>query len=201
MSYDTVNELVEDDRRLMKKFWKGEQWAFDALVARHLDDAVRYANSILKDRAAAEDLVQEAFIKVYLNPDAFSGEKVFKTWFYIIICNQCRDERRKRGTFRNFKMKFVTLPEAENAAPDEQLHEKEVRAYLVRALQGLPEKYRTVIELCDLQGLSDREAAEITGKSISAVAVHLHRGRRRLKKDLHRKFGLDFEELLYRIRS
>lgn len=197
MHKDENNSRNEEDRRLMIRYRRGEQQAYDELVDRHHENAIAYAYSILEDWALAEDAVQEALIKVYQNAADFREDMVFKTWFLRIVRNQSYNDRRKRLLHGLLKFNFKTgQPVKEVKTPEELTRHAELSGCLGLAIRELPEKYRTALELCDLQGLSIREAALIIGSTQNTVAKHVRRGRRLMRRVLVDKYGLTFDELL-----
>jgi len=198
MDKEDKNIRIEEDRRLMKKFQQGDKQAFRALVDRYHREAIAYANSILKDWSLAEDAAQEALISIYQNAGDFKAEMVFKTWLLRIVRNQSFNDRRKRRLANLTKFNFKSEQPKRKAppTPEHQTQRTELRGHLGRALKQLPEKYRTAVELCDLQGLSANEAARITGYSPNTIFQHVRRGRLRMQEYLVEECGLSFDELL-----
>lgn len=173
---------ARDDAQLMSRIAKGDQRALQALMQRHLGRTVRMATRVLGSVAAAEDVAQEAFIRVWKHAarweDPEEAGAKFSTWLYRIVLNLCIDEKRKKS-FGNID----DLPEQADAAPDAE--KKIVRAeqsMRVRAALGqLPERQRAAFVLCFYEELSNREAADMLGISVKALESLLVRARKTLR--------------------
>lgn len=186
---------VITDEDLMLRIGDGDQTAYGMLVNRHLPLNLGYATKLLGNSAEAEEVMQEAFVRVWKHASRWDPERKtrFTTWFYRIVTNLCYDVCRKRKP----QEKIDTL---ENVSSDDISAENviavEQRSMQVKdALEELPQKQRTAIMLCYFQGLSNREAAEVMEVSLNALESYLVRGRRNLADIL----GDDKESLLKEI--
>lgn len=143
----------------------------------------------------AEDLTQEAFMKVHRALKSFRGESQLSTWIYSIATNVAMD-RLRSPSFQQMVQKQVLeddTPEAENHAlrieqrpssPDQELIQKEMNACVRRFIEALPENYRTVLVLSELEELKNHEIVQIMDITLNTVKIRLHRARARLKKAL-----------------
>jgi len=160
----------------------GDQTAYAALITRHADRFLSVATRLMGNQASAEDMVQDAFIKLLTRADKFNAEAGrFTTWFYRVVSNRCLDElRRKRP---------VALPEGydkedETAQTDASLIERDKKEAVEGALNTLPERQKLAITLCYFEELSNKEAAEVMDINIKALESLLTRGRQSMKNQL-----------------
>jgi RNA polymerase sigma-70 factor (ECF subfamily) len=158
------------------------------LVERYKAKVFNLAYSWTQDRAAADDLAQEVFIKAYFSLPGFKSKSEFGTWLYRIALNHIKDYFRKK----KIRQKDISLEEAgenalsvENGRRGEEEQSRERRKALVQAaLQRLPEKYRIILTLRDLQGLSYEEISRILRLSPGTVDSRLFRARKKLRDKL-----------------
>jgi RNA polymerase sigma-70 factor, ECF subfamily len=174
--------LPVTDARLAERVAKGDAAAFDELVGRHMQKAFGVAFRLLGQREDAEDLVQEAFLAALENIESFDSGRDFAPWFYRILFNRCLNARKSRA-----RRQTVDIPlEAHSADPSPLLdaERSELRAHLTRAMDGLPERQRTIVQLCEIEGFSSPEVAQILDISDGTVRWHLHQARRMLRDAL-----------------
>lgn len=184
-TFSHAAEEAKDDAELMRHIAGGDQRAFQKLMRRHLARTVRLASRILGSTLAAEDVAQEAFIRVWKHAADWqdpkqSGAK-FTTWLYRIVLNLCIDEKRK-NRFTNIE----DVPEPEDARPDaeKKMQQQEQSRRVRDALEKLPERQRSAFVLCFYEEYSNKEAADMLGISVGAVESLLVRSRRALREDL-----------------
>ena len=148
---------------------------------------------VCRDRSIAEENMQDTFVSMYRKLGQFDGTSKFSTWLYAIIVNNCRMKRRRR------KLDMASMPidgggeegegmelRSEEENPEAQLLGGELRAVLGSAIEALPEEYRAVFILRDVEHLSTTEVAESLGLSEAAVKSRLHRGRERVRRHVER---------------
>ncbi|HOJ22556.1 MAG TPA: sigma-70 family RNA polymerase sigma factor [Armatimonadota bacterium] len=150
------------------------------------------------DLDEAADLTQETFVKAFRAYHAFKGESRVSTWLWRIALNMCKSSYRKRARReRLIPLSIdadVVTDEGEmsrevpdwSVCPENVVETRELRAEVRRAIQSLAEPYRVAIILCDIEGCSYQEIADITQISVQAVKSRIHRGRRMLRKKLER---------------
>ena len=184
-TFSHADEEAKDDAVLMRQISGGDQRAFQKLMQRHLARTVRLASRILGGTLAAEDVAQEAFIRVWKHAADWqdpsqSGAK-FTTWLYRIVLNLCIDEKRK-SRFSNID----DIAEPADSKPDaeEKLEQQEQSARVREALEKLPERQRAAFVLCFYEDYSNKEAADMLGISVGAVESLLVRSRRILRDEL-----------------
>jgi RNA polymerase sigma-70 factor (ECF subfamily) len=177
---DGHSEEMDDAADLLARSARGDRRAFDEIVTRYGPVALRVAARMAPDRQSAEDIAQEAMVRIWRRAAEFDGCRArFTTWLYRIVVNLCIDLRRKPRP--------VALPEdfdpvdpSAGAAESVELDER--RAALVRAIDELPSGQRAALTLVYDEGLSGAEAARVLGVSTKAVERLLARARARLRE-------------------
>ncbi len=153
----------------------GDRRARDELARRTVTRAYRVALRLLDSPEDARDAVQEAYLKAFRHLTSLRGER-FEPWFTKILVNVCLDERRRRR-------RAVLLP-LEPHTPVDRDTDFALRSLVRRALALLPQRYRAVLVLRDVEAYSTRETAKLLGVEEGAVRVLLLRARRRLAEVL-----------------
>ncbi|MBN1420401.1 MAG: RNA polymerase sigma factor [Planctomycetes bacterium] len=189
--------MARTDKELMLLFQRGEDAAFEELVVRYQVPVVNFAYRAIGDRARAEDLAQEAFIRVYRARSRYEPTASFTTWLFTIVNRLCMNEiRSRRREARAIREPFTRPGASVNAAvlpgmagrtPDspEEALEREERASLVReAILSLPPNQRQAVLLRRYEDLSYEEIARAIGVSVKAVKSLLVRARENLRKAL-----------------
>jgi len=176
--------MVEpSDETLMALVAAGDWAAFDRLVLRHQDAVWRTAYRIVADCQAAEDLAQDAFLRIFEAADRYRPEAAFRTYLYRVLVRLCLDYRRKG---RAMPAEAALLATDEASRPDQRLVEGEREAIVQQAVARLPARQRAAIVLKYNEGLAVREIAEAMQLSVKAVERLLARGRATLERRLGR---------------
>lgn len=179
----SVNEpLTQDDLACVQRVGRGDQRAFRELVDRYLTPITRFALRILGDRAEAEEVAQETFLRLWTAAADFEPHAQPKTWLYRIARNQCIDRIRKRRA--HGQEVELQEREADEDRPSALLLRKQIAAQVGEALATLPERQREAITLVHYEGLSGAEACEVLAVSAEALESLLARGRRALREQL-----------------
>ena len=170
------------DERLMARLRAGDQEALRVLYGRHARSLYNFALRLLSDPAAAEDILQETFLRVYKNRTAYRSVATFKTWTFTIARNLCLDILRSAP--RRTEVTDNLLPEAEDPTPTplDHLEQVEREAMVHQALALLPPEDREILLLSRYAGLRYGEIAAILGVSEDAVKMRAHRALTRLRK-------------------
>jgi len=184
---------MEEDFELLAKFKKGDQQAFELLVRKYKTTVFNTIYSIMGNAQEADDIAQEVFLKVYTKADSFKGESSFSTWLYRITVNRCVDElRRRKNKIISYETEFNqeeklklkdVLASRENDIT-EKLRQKELQDIIQKAMNSLPEKYRIILTLKEIEGLSYKEISQIMKISLAKVKIWLFRARQKLKGKL-----------------
>jgi RNA polymerase sigma-70 factor (ECF subfamily) len=177
-----------EERQLVRLAQEGSPAAFEELVTKYQSKVFSMALSFTRNREAADDLAQEIFLKSYLALPRFHGKSEFGTWLYRISMNHIKDFLRKKGRAKEVSLDDVgevAFSDKEQTEKAEQERETEARRALVqRFVQGLPEKYRVILTLRDIQGLAYEDISRILRLSPGTVDSRLHRARRMLRVKL-----------------
>jgi RNA polymerase sigma-70 factor (ECF subfamily) len=178
-----LSEPTDQDAALMAAIAEGDHDAFDVLVRRHLDSIHGYLYRLTGSPTDAEDLAQDTFIRVWQKAGSYQpGRAKLTTWLHTIAHRRTMDVFRKRR-----ELPFpdgLELPDPE-ADPSADYEAGENRLRLAKALSALPEGQRAAILLCQMQGFSNAQAAEILGLQVRALESLLARARRALRERLN----------------
>jgi RNA polymerase sigma-70 factor (ECF subfamily) len=186
---------AENDNDLINAFIKGDHSAFEKLVLKYQDRVFNLCCRLLGDRDEAEDSAQEVFIKVYRALKGFRFKSSFYTWLYRIVINTCKN-RIKSVEYRSIKSRVSIDSDQENRGntivdivdqrpmQDKTLEQKEKMKRVQEALNSLPPDQKTVIVLCDIEGLSYDEIAGITKTRLGTVKSKISRARLGLRNKL-----------------
>ncbi len=186
-----------DDPTLIERIKQGDYNAFETIVERYQDRVFGLSLSMLRDEVEAQDVVQETFLNVFRKIDTFRGDSAFSSWLYRIAANNAMMKLRGKRREMQTSLEDV-LPrfdqEGHHALPiedwsrrvDHLLENKELGGKIREAVAKLPEKYRLVFLLSDVEDLSMKEVGEILNLSIPNVKTRLHRARLFLRSELAR---------------
>lgn len=180
MPRDTFQDV--SDEALLVLYANGEASAARALTLRLTPKVFGHAFRVLGDRAEAEDVAQEALIRLWKQAtDWRQGEAKVTTWLYRVVANLCTDRLRKS---RGVALDAIPEPEDDKETPAEALQQKSRQAALQSALQELPDRQRQAVLLRHIEGLSNPEIAEVMDIGVEAVESLTARGKRALAKIL-----------------
>ena len=151
---------MKADQTLVEEVIQGDRAAFSELVRRHQRDLLRLALRMTRDLEAAEDIVQDAFIKAYQKLDTFEGRSSFKSWLFQIAVNNAKNRLRRMrpDTLELESLNLSVGPIAHDTLEDRGLHEM-----LREEVERLPERQRMALSLRVFEDLSFKEIAEVMG--------------------------------------
>jgi RNA polymerase sigma-70 factor (ECF subfamily) len=186
--YQALLQLSDED--LMAAFQAGQMEAFDILVGRYKDPLTNYIYRFLGDMKECEDLLQETFLRVYRNRHSYRRIAKYSTWLYTIAGNLARSEYRKRKRRRLYSLQSVNRDDEEyeleipddSFLPDTHTESMMQDRFVQETLKQIPEEFREVVVLRDIQQLSYEEIAEITGLPMGTVKSRINRGRTKLQQ-------------------
>jgi RNA polymerase sigma-70 factor, ECF subfamily len=184
-----VTAPTRDDHELIRACLDGNQEAFAALVKRHEQRAFWAAYKILGDAEGARDVAQEAFVRVWRALDRFDFSMAFTTWLYRITVNLAIDHLRRNKRHKGVDIDVFREALADDApglAPDHGQDSREVARAVRLVMDTLDEMYRTVLALRDLEGLSSKQIADITGIAHATVRWRLHIARKQFREQWNR---------------
>ncbi len=170
------------DHDLMARTAQGDGRAFRTLAQRHTGRALGLARRILGNEALAEDIVQDALLRVWTNAPRWRPEAAFRTWLYRIVVNLCLNaKRRARPTCRSRPRSMWPIP---RLVPRRNWRPASATGRLAAAIDALPERQRAAIVLTYQEGLSNAEVAAVLDTSVSGVETLLVRAKRALRTEL-----------------
>jgi len=173
--------MDDSDEALMARVARGDEPAYRQLARRHLPAAVSLARRILGNAADAEDVAQEAMLRVWIHAPRWQPLALFRTWFRRVVVNLCLD-RKRRAQWVDLEAAGDIVDPAASAG--EQVERSERDALVQAAVGKLPQRQRTAIVLTYSEGLSNAEVADALGTSVSAVETLLVRGKQNLRRIL-----------------
>jgi len=188
--------MQDEDRGIVDAVRAGDVDAFRILVHRHQDRLFGVVFKLVSEPVAAEEIVQDTFVKAYANLASFRGEARFGTWLVQIGIHAARDHLRRMkrtreqrivslDTLRALRSQQADPPDPRPAAnPFAQLGESEQRDLLQEAMESLPADYRLVLVLKHYEEWPYERIAELTGDTVGTLKVRAHRGRQLLKAKL-----------------
>ena len=198
MSYSQTwprNPNADEDAALVERALNDDLAAFEQLVTRYQDKITGFAARMLSDRDEAEDVAQEVFIKAYRHLESFRGASSFSTWLYRITTNLCIDRVRakKRRPQSAYSLDEPIDREEDSGKreiadttfePSGQIERDELRLQVRQTMAEMPEKQRSVLVMCDLQGMAYEEIAQVLGCPIGTVKSRLFHARADLARRL-----------------
>jgi RNA polymerase sigma-70 factor (ECF subfamily) len=187
------------DTEIVRRVRAGESALFEILMRRHNQRVYRVVRAVVKEEADVEDVMQQAYINAFTHLHQFEDRSQFSTWLIRIALHEAFGRRRKlqrsesltrigsdvdgnRGEF----MDTLTSPQAD---PERQAYAQELHRMLEAAVDTLPETYRTVFMLRDIEGLSTSETGEGLGLGDEAVKTRLHRARAMIRRAVTAQIG------------
>jgi RNA polymerase sigma-70 factor, ECF subfamily len=182
-----------DEAQMIAAILAGDTQLYHPLIRPYERSVYMMALSYMKNEADAEDVAQEAFLKAFHHLASFRSESKFSTWLVGIALNEARSRLRRDGVLRMDSLDDTTEDGGHThpailrdwrEVPSEALERKEVRQMLQKAITGLPEKYREVFILRDVEEMDIFETAAALSITVANVKVRLHRARLMLQKQL-----------------
>jgi RNA polymerase sigma-70 factor (ECF subfamily) len=173
----------KQDDQLLALIQDGDGQAFAVLVERHTERFYRLAFRYLQNKEAAEDVVQDAFVKLWESPSLWQPERnsKFTTWFYRIVVNLCLDALKKK---KPVPLDDDSLVADDSRPVDEMMMREQQQKMIEKEIAALPMRQRTALNLCFDQGLTNQEAAEVMGINLKALQSLIMRAKTTLKERL-----------------
>jgi len=185
------------DEEIVRRIVGGDAALFEILMRRHNQRIYRAVRAVLRADDDAEDVMQQAYLNAYQHLRQFAGDAQFSTWLTRIAVNEALGRRRKRtkalgqGT-EDVDISFV---ESDTPDPEQQASNSELRDVMEREVAALPDAFRVVVVMRDVEGLSTSETAECLGISEDLVKQRLHRARAMLRENLYQRAGVTLASL------
>jgi RNA polymerase sigma-70 factor (ECF subfamily) len=173
--------MDDSDEALMAKVARGDETAYRVLTRRHLPAMLGLARRILGNAADAEDVAQEAMLRVWTHAPRWQPLAAFRTWLTRVVVNLCLD-RKRRAAWVELEAAGELVDSAPSAGEAAEQDERE--RMLAAAIAELPARQRTAIVLTYSEGMSNAQVADILGTTVSAIETLLVRGKQNLRKRL-----------------
>jgi len=181
-----------EDIEIIDKVLDGDIEAFSVIIEKYQNMTFRYVYSQFNNYDEALDIAQDIFIMTMEALKSFRRESKFSTWFYSIMVNYCKNYRKKSRRYNTVAINAVKdddeyeiqIPD-ERADPENDVVMEDSLRIVKEEIQKLPDDYRDVLILRDIDGLTYNEIAEILSINLSNVKVRIHRGRELLKNRLY----------------
>jgi RNA polymerase sigma-70 factor, ECF subfamily len=187
---------VPSDEEIVQRVLTGETALFEVLMRRNNQRLYRAVRSLVQVEAEVEDVMQQTYLAAYRALAGFEHSARFSTWLIRIGLNQALAERRR--TVRLLAVREDPEPNegesveqlpSPNPSPEDTAGARELGRLLERVLDGLPQAYRTVVILREVEGMSTQETAEVLGVSEDVVKTRLHRARGMVNEGLYSSAG------------
>jgi RNA polymerase sigma-70 factor (ECF subfamily) len=170
--------MLDPDAELMLAVKGGDPRAFAKLFDKHARSLVNFAYRFVGDRARAEELAQDVFMKIYRSASSYQPSAKFKTYLFRVATNHCMNERR-RGVYHapheSAEERPLELASVDNASPEQFTHGREMQAALGVALEALSPRERAAFSMCRFEGMAYKDIADALETSEAAVKSLIHR--------------------------
>ena len=180
---DQINTGVASDEKIIERILKGEKYLYEGIMRKYNLRLYRICMSIINDDKEAEDIMQIAYINAYQQLAKFQYKSSFGTWLTRILINESLLHKK-----RTTKHTHVPMEETDDKYHDDtplnNLMNKELKTILERAVSALPEKYRMVFVMREIQEMSTNETMEILNLGESNVKIRLNRAKEMLRNEL-----------------
>jgi RNA polymerase sigma-70 factor (ECF subfamily) len=194
------------DAELVELARQGVESAVRAIVGRYNRRLFRVARGVVRDDAEAEDIVQETYVRAFTHLDSFRGQALLSTWLTRIALNEALGRvRRRRSTVELDELEtessrqggcLIMFPSmSPSASPEAEAGRNQVRQVLESAVDDLPEAFRVVFVLRDVEGMSTEETAAQLSLKTETVKTRLHRARRLLRTAVAKRLETEFSGL------
>lgn len=176
-----------DDEELVDRIVNGEPRLYENLMRKYNSRMYRISMSIINDDAEAEDIMQIAYLNAYRQLGNYRNQSSFATWLTRILINESLLHKKRRTKKEKALMETAFVDE-HHETPLSNLMNKELKAILEGAVASLPEKYRLVFVMREVQGMSTNETMEVLALGESNVKIRLARAKEMLRAELNKKW-------------
>jgi len=185
------------DADLVDNAKRGDHAAFREIMTRNNQRLYRLARMLLKDDAEAEEAVQEAYLRAFTGLDGFRGESALATWLTRIVLNEALGRKRRMRptvelevveTLQQQEAQIISFPTIDGD-PERHAAQREIRRLIERAIEALPEPFRLVFVMRDVEEMSIDETAAFLGIRPETVKTRLHRARRLMRNALDQRLA------------
>ena len=192
-----AGNLPISDEEVVRRVQAGETGLFEIVMRRYNQRLYRVARAILRDDAEAEDVTQQAYVNAYRHLDQFAGRALFSTWLTKIAAHEALARARRRGRFdeqeavRDWDGETMEALKSVGPDPERQAFAGELRRLIESAIEALPEHYRAVFVMREVEGMSTAESATCLDITEETAKTRLHRARILLREALYERAGIE----------
>lgn len=185
------------DSEVVSRVLGGDVGLFEILMRRHNQRIYRAVRAVLRYDDEVEDVLQQAYLNAYQHLDQFAGDAQFSTWLTRIALNEALARRRKLGTpfAQGEDQVTINLVDTKTPDPERQAATTELREVMENEVAALPDSYRVVFVMREVEGLSTAETAACLGISEDVVKTRLHRARAMLRENLYNRAGVTVQSI------
>ena len=178
------------DEEVVARVLAGETALFEILMRRYNQRIYRVSRAILRDDGEAEDVMQDAYVRAYEHLNQFAGRAAFSTWLTRIAIHEALARKRRRGRMEELDAlpgngDSMSILKSSAPTPEAGTARSEARQLLEEAIEHLPENYRTVVVLREVEEMSVAETAQSLGVTDAVVKTRLHRAHAMMRKELY----------------
>jgi RNA polymerase sigma-70 factor, ECF subfamily len=178
------------DEELVRRILAGEYALFEIVMRRHNQQLYRAARAIMRDDGEVEDILQQAYLNAFTHLEQFEARAKLSTWLTRIVIHEAYARRRQHERQQERQQPSAAPPAtAPLPSPEHQAYASELQRVIEGAVDELPETYRLVFMLRDVEGLSTAETGDALGLGLEAVKTRLHRARAFLRRAVARRVG------------
>jgi RNA polymerase sigma-70 factor (ECF subfamily) len=196
-AYAAISPDQVTDSEVVSRVLGGDVALFEILMRRHNQRIYRAVRAVLRHDDDVEDVLQQAYLNAYQHLDQFAGDAQFSTWLTRIAVNEALARRRKLGTpFQQGEDQVtISLVDTKTPDPERQAASMELREVMENEVAALPDSYRVVFVMREVEGLSTAETATCLGISEDLVKTRLHRARTMLRENLYKRAGVTVQSI------
>jgi len=182
--------LELSDEEAVSRILKGETALFETIMRRYNQRLYRVTRAILRNDSEAEDVIQDAYVRAYEHLDQFAGKAAFPTWLTRIAIHEALARRRRGRRVEELeavqkKEDFISTLESSTPDPETQTAQSQARRFLEAAIEALPDDYRTIVVMRDVEEMNVAETAASLDVTEAVVKTRLHRAHAMLRKELY----------------
>ena len=197
MTAPAANDFLPTDLKLVHSVVAGDAAPFEILMRRHNQRIYRAVRAVLRVEDDVEDVMQQAYLNAYRHLHQFTGSAQFSTWLTRIAVNEALASRRKRGAAfdEGGDSVMLTLVDTKERDPEHRAAASELRRLMEEEVAALPDTFRVVFVMRDVDGMSTSETAAVLDISEDLVKTRLHRARAMLRDRLYQRAGVSLESI------
>jgi len=188
-----LGSAEDTDESLVTRARAGDSAAFELLMRRHNQRVYRVVRSVLRDTDDIEDVIQQAYVQAFLHLDQFGGNARWSTWLCRIAINEALARLRQRGRFVSIEAvseeAMANLSKGSGGDPERTASGREFSKMVEQAIDELPEIYRSVLILREVEGMTTEETASVLDVQTDVIKTRLHRARASLREAIEDRIG------------